>query len=561
MILSKTSVESLNDIKSTNINPGVNIEEEFLIENIPAPLADAYKKATYLGDKERSHEKAFIQRTVQPEHEEIDKKEARRYVKWNYGKASYDEITATEAISYLGLSLSENHVWRCADKASFARRISELRFIYNGQLMEWESRKSGQSIAALYSIQIPTAVLRSNNIEIMDSQGRRVNDTKYIKQYKELVDVIRLCDKIYKTDEYEYPLSPEEIAKREDKKNLMKVRRMMNTSDSDYNPHRKGDAFGGQESTPGPTSPNSNAPSTRYVPLKSNTFTRYNIADTGSHLISKRFAPHIEDAQLSNYITSLYYREDVFKFYDDLKKYLKKLEVELTEYSEKDHEYEEIKERIEEYKEMKKTAYGKYLAACEDVSKHKAKVLLTIDEGTSRFNRRMANFYDELQRLEEEFLKTRKKIEEISSFERAFDDLEKNNDDSLRYLRMQQIREINTMHYEIRDAIESAKKNGPQDDMEDSTEDFISAINNEEESESKIIELFSYWSGIQNEAAEKHFKVITGLRGKLKELNQKLDDHLYVRTKIKKEKQDALKNDSVREKGLDASLKNIVQFV
>ncbi len=563
MILSKINTESLNNIKSGNNNSIVNIGEEFLIENIPTALAAAYKKATYLGDGERSHSKAFIQREIQPNHREIASGDVglRRFAKWDYGKANYEEITAEEAIQYLGLTALEDGRWKCANKASFAQKIQNLRFIYNGGLMEWESRVSGQSIAALYSTQIPNAVLRDNDIDIRDSQGNRVNDTKYIKQYKELVGVIYLCDKIYKTDEYEYPISSEKIADRESKAELLKVRRMMDVSDANYHPHRKGDAFGGREHVSGPDLRGEN----EFSPLKDNTFYRYAVADTGSHAVNKRLTTNVQDDALSNYNTSLRYKKDLFKFYDDLRKYLRRLESDLAKHSEEDPEYEEIKGAITRYKTEKEKVYKNYLNACEDTAKRKSKVLFTIDKGTADFNSRMGKFYDELQQLEEEYVRLKQKMAEVASFEIVQDT------NYTRYATLQDIKnrhreKLRDLHNKIDNIISAfkddlARSDEVQENIEDATENIASTLSKEGEVEAKIINLFSKWSEVQTEGAEKHFMVIEKIKQKLKDLSQELDNHLHIRTRIKKEKQDTLKKSNVRGDELDTSLKNIVQFV
>jgi len=564
MILSKINTESLNNIKSGNNNSIVNIEEEFLIENIPPALAAAYKNnAIYLGDKWQSHDKAFIQREIQPNHEEIAAGAAglRRFAKWDYGKANYEEITAEEAIQYLGLSASEDGRWKCANKASFAQKIQNLRFIYNGGLMEWESRVSGQSIAALYSIQIPNAVLRDNGIDLRNTQGRSVNDTKYIKQYKELVGVIYLCDKIYKTDEYDYPISSEKIADRESKSKLLKVRRKMNTSDANYNAHRKGDAFGGREYLPSSDLRSGN----EFSPLKDNTFDRYTVADTGSHAINKRFTANKQDDALINYNISLSYKKDLFKFYDDLRKYLRRLESDLAKHSEEDPEYEQIKEIITHYKTEKERVYKKYLNACEDTAKHKSKVLFTIDKGTADFNKRMGNFYDELQKLEVEYLNLNKKMAEVASFEIVHDPDHFSKDD-LQYMKDRHREKLNELHAKISDIMSAfkddlARSREAQGNIEDATENIASTLSKEGEVDAEIINLFSEWSEFQTKGAENHFKVIEKIKQQLKTLSQELDDHLHIRTRIKKEKQDALKKSNVRGNELDTSLKDIVQFV
>lgn len=155
------------------------ITEDILNENIPRDLLAAYRKC----DKYSSANHA------DSDHDQV-KSDARRIVKYRYGNATYREISADEALALIRQDPQNVHY---------------IRGIRDGDLVEYEWR-GGSKFYNVYG---------NPNKEVPYIKRDGTHDVKRnIRYITNPAQWIPLLDKIYWTDEYDYPISDEEQGER-----------------------------------------------------------------------------------------------------------------------------------------------------------------------------------------------------------------------------------------------------------------------------------------------------------------------------------------------------------
>ena len=272
------------------------------------------------------------------EHQEL-RNPSRRSVKYDYGKANYEEISAEEAIRLVK-----------QDK----NNIQNLRIIYRlndpGSLVEYEVRNNG-SVYAIYG--------SPNEITIGDKTYKNIRYAPWKK-------VLENADLIYLTDEYDRYLDADpEVAKaRADRNNFVQLPLPADRNADNFDPHNiYVNAYSNGSTQP------YGAPA-RYAQLN---------IDTGAHDVAKRFNPTVA-ATLQPYINA---KRDVKAMYDELDRHrraLRKLEVDKDELDE--DEYLRKKELWTDAYNSKLKVYRDYLM---DLHKIEAKVEKAIDAKSAAF--------------------------------------------------------------------------------------------------------------------------------------------------------------------------------
>lgn len=172
--------------------------KDIIDENIPADLLKAYKQSSVYPSQKRPGDS----------HREItDNNYARRTMKYDYGKANYDPISAEEAFRMVK---ADNN------------QVENLRVIFNGELVEYEVRNNG-SIYPIY---------RSPDEVTID--GKVYKNVGYVNWKT----ILKHADKIYLTDEYSKKLSADAQEKRRQKDIPRYLYKGKVLHDSDYDPHR-----------------------------------------------------------------------------------------------------------------------------------------------------------------------------------------------------------------------------------------------------------------------------------------------------------------------------------
>ena len=363
---------------------------DFIIldENIPFDLARAYQHS--------NRAERGIQNHPESSHREVGLNSRRRNVKYDYARSNYEEISKDEARDMLR-----------RDRNS----IENLRFIINGQVVEYEIR-TGNRLYQAYWVDIPSQLLADKGLEILDKNGNPTTDSRYAIRYGDLNTIIELADKIYKTDEYEHLITPET-------KTGKKIRRIK--KDEQGNPilnpllDKEGNPVLDKEGNPiqqysyeivDDTIYNRRARGSKSQYLKvergnddpnyqphqplSNYFTKYvtiDNPDTGRHDLSE--IGIMSTAAREGYQN----KQKAFKRYDYLRSALNKLEKEHELYDE--DEYEELHAK---YESAKNTAYAEYLDAVNNLKRIKDETFVVFNEVIQNYHKRMEDQLRSLQK-------------------------------------------------------------------------------------------------------------------------------------------------------------------
>lgn len=308
------------------------------------------------------------QRNPHTDHGEL-RNPTRRAVKYDYGKATYDEISAEEAIR---LVKQDKH------------NIQKLRIIYRlsdkESLVEYEVRDNG-SVYAIYG--------SSNPITI---DGKQYKNIRYAPWKK----VLENADLIYITDEYDKYLDadPDVSQARADRNKYAQLPMYADRTSPSYDPHNTyANAYTGGSTdrydTPG-----------RYAQLN---------VDTGAHRATDRYVPAVAKT-IKPYLDAVKNVQTIYEQLDRYRRALKKLENDREALGE--DEYNRKKERWE--KAYKQTL-DNYRAAIAEMKKIEAKVDKEIDERSAAFAAKLrTNIYDYDQALKRGFELT-SKIQELKS--------------------------------------------------------------------------------------------------------------------------------------------------
>lgn len=547
----------ISHAKAITVQEGLEenmITEEILDEKIPSDLARAYKNSRPAEYGIQSHPRS--------NHTKIGG-DYRRAVDYDYEKATYEEISKQEAIDYLGLSVNvlpdrneDGKIVakvRTTDREGFNQKISNLRFIIDNKVIEYEVR-SGNTLYLAYWMDIPQSYF--TDYPLFKGKYGETRDCRYGNKYSDIYTIIQISDKIYKTDEYEHEITDETptgkkikvlrkdsngnpvlddegnliydlvddtiVAKRARNKSFSYLRTLKGKDEPEYAIHK----------------PSQNL-KTKIIP---------NELDTGAHDIRRIASGSWElQNQLSDYINAVTDSKKAFKEFDYIRRYVKKIESE-REYFEDEAEYNELLQKLNARKDE---LYNVYLQ-CKKVEKsQKQKLILNISKISEEVNK---NFVSNIEKLE----KILTGVYNISQKQAELTLSIVTNDSP----------EVNELQARIKkqeEAINAEKENIRQ--LEEKKNDLLRSLDlikqkieegsmSIEEASTKLNQIVSQMDQVSKEALENKFKRIDELKAEQESLQAELEELAPTSTAQRKSR--AAKN---KEKELDSDLSDIVVFV
>lgn len=312
-------------------NKDLEIFEALIDENLPRDLAAAYKSSTAYDS----------QRNPLTQHREINNNKRRRYVKYDYGKSSYEPITPDAAIQLV----KDNKY-----------NIQKLRIIYDGELVEFEVRDNG----GIYSIYGNT----SKEVVVDDKTYKNI---RYVPWRK----VLQNADKIYLTDEYDHLIydDPATQVRRDNNSEIIRLGSIPHKDTPGFDPHKPFNNFKLSE-----------------IELPQQ-------FDSGAHDIDRRYRD-FASKDLQQFIEAIKEMKTLYTGYDLARRYLKKLISEKDDYEEDD--YERLLTKANNAVQDRLTAYN---VIAKKVSNLKSKIVTNVDTTTASINRKIQEYLRKLQDL------------------------------------------------------------------------------------------------------------------------------------------------------------------
>lgn len=186
------------------------LKEAALNEHIPRDLYQAYQKISNTYDS-TEHETSNHSRVSASN---------RRDTPHKYGNATYRVITVDEALALI---------------AQNPHNVENIRGIKDGELVEYEYQSASHKYYNIYgNANKSVTYTKPNGEEVTKRNIRYITNPKIW---------LPLMDKIYWTDEYEHPVSPEEQEARIQKSKLSTVGRYSAGDTPEHNPHRPKDTY------------------------------------------------------------------------------------------------------------------------------------------------------------------------------------------------------------------------------------------------------------------------------------------------------------------------------
>lgn len=318
-----------------NVDP---LNEEILDEKLPSSLANAYKKSQRLNYSTRANLGSHTQL------------KNRRSVDWDYNTADYEKLSKEEAKTFLGLSGDSSRAKRLYNKDEFNNRLSQLRFVVADGVFEFESNVGPKD--ALQALLIPQNI-NSNTFSSHNYTSFKNGSYTEPKSYGDILIIIDIATDIYKTNEYDYPISNEIQRKRNRNAKVDSIAHLdtslLGTEDP-HNPRREYDQLSAGHKT--------------YY---------YGELDTGLHNIKQRY--NIHDKRSQDYADSLVKKKAIKNELVTARKALKTLETNFEKEYISEDEYNE--EKINLIDLITKLT-SDYKLVCEEVNKKAAKLLLSM---------------------------------------------------------------------------------------------------------------------------------------------------------------------------------------
>ena len=262
---------------------------------------------------------------------------ARRSVRYDYGKATYDQVTADEMIRDVK-----------ADKS----RIKNYRIIYDlddpYSFVEYELRANGT----------PYAIYGNADRQI-EIEGKTYKNIRYTPWQR----VARNADLIYRTDEYDHEITPDSEAgqRRQNNARFIQLPKPVDRQSPEFDAHNTyGNIYG------------KNPENGRYAPVE---------LDTGAHDVKQAFSDYNVRQSFMPYIRA---REEVKKFAASIERLsaaLRKLEKDYAEDQIMEADYQRRKEKWSSELADNKVAYK---AALLTLRKCKDKFERSIDEKSAQ---------------------------------------------------------------------------------------------------------------------------------------------------------------------------------
>jgi len=181
-----------------DLNIEEDLNEEYLNENIPKDLINAYKNSR--GNKS-SYNNEYTSNISGKKPRTWD----RRQTTVDYYNSTYEEISKQEAKQFLGISLSNSgRASRIYKRRDLEARLRQLRFLINGGVVEFENgfdEKDNLICLTYPKTSIPLSKFQDKGY-LGFTRGNRHIETNNLT-YGDIVILIDICDKIYKTNEYD----------------------------------------------------------------------------------------------------------------------------------------------------------------------------------------------------------------------------------------------------------------------------------------------------------------------------------------------------------------------
>ena len=551
----------VSHVKAITVQEGLSedmdINEEILDEKIPFDLARAYKKSQEAVNGIQSHPRSA--------HGEVGGNN-RRSVNYDYDKATYEEISKQEAIDYLGLSVNvlpdrDEHgkivaKVRTTDREGFNEKISNLRFIIDGKVIEYEVR-NGNVLYLAYWMDIPDRYF-TDYPKFKGKEGYATTDCRFANKYSDIYTIIQIADKIYKTDEYEHEINDDTPTGKKIKK--LRV-------DSEGNPVKdeegnlvydivddtivdrraRNSVFKTIRTLIGRDNPeyliHNPADNLRKTSIPSE-------VDTGAHDVSSSIRglyslPYDQKQKFIDYFEMVKLSKKLFRQYDYIRSYIKKVESE-REYYEED-EYNELMTTLKAQKEEK---YNQYLESKKRVKELKSKVVTSIDDVVLNINKRFSSNVELLDKYLKDLYKNSQEQASLSLKVVTMDSEEKNAIDKRIKKQEEEIEaqqkaleELKRRKEEFLRAIEELKTQ-----IEQGTIDLEQAF-------VKLNEIKSQLDEVSETVMKNKFKKLDELKAERDRLQAELNA-LSPRSAADKAGR-ASKN---KEKELDSDLLNIIEF-
>ena len=437
------------------------MDKQILLENIPQDLLKAYK-STY--DQHSTVGNAAYPHLFHSELDNVSDRgtRGRRFANFDYGKASYEPISSDEAIQYLSLEERPDGTYKCTNKNTFGDHIKNLRILVPGSggdsnLVEFELKPNG-SIYYTYWAFIPWNILDREHFSFRGKNGQ-TNDTKFANTYTDIANILSVANKIYKTDEYDHLIHPNDKA----------TTRVISQS-----PTPKGSEIYDAHY------PDNNIKTGKYV-------ISTDILDTGDHRdpiqrIRSRINNHTGDESLSddieNYFAKKYLKEVLYNQIDGYNGALKALERNKDDYTQ-----EEYQAKKDHYTLRRQKLFKQYNEVCVELRDLKNKILVVDHTGQYlKARQKVLDFAVKLSDLRRNVYNTKKLLDAESTKVLA-------TDPDILYDFKQLLDELDTLeeeHKKLTDTVET----DPDETLSDQEKAKIEkSLDTSEEAESIIKEI------------------------------------------------------------------------
>lgn len=345
-----------------------NIEE--LNENIPRDLLLAYQRA----DRYESGEHP------KTDHNNIGY-DRRRRVPYRYGDAEYRKITPEEA---LRLIQQDPH------------NVEKIRGIRDGDLVEYEY-KEGKFYALYANPNKGVVYHKPNGTEV------RKKNIRYITNPKTWIP---LLDTIYYTDEYDHPVTDDEIQRRIDSEEISATGSYEPRIDPQFDRFKPMTHFARRAKAIGKAHPDTG--DHRYAKNRYSDNNSNYVEFEDEKRVYFRLTPEI-DSLVSEYKQLLTRKNDKFSEYSHVRKALKKLQRD-----QEDYDADEYQELLAKWTEKQKTCLDSYNSYALELSRVMSKLNKYKVSSKESFNYKFGQVLTKLEDALAKCTELKNRIDKIS---------------------------------------------------------------------------------------------------------------------------------------------------
>lgn len=365
-----------------------------------------------------------------------------------------------------------------------------------------------------------------NNLVIRNTKGEETNDSRFITTKGGIKELIRVADKIYKTDEYDHLITPETktgqkikipvlddqgntvrydivddtIENRRRRNNLIIYKSAASKNSSGYVAHAPGTSFGGSPAEIKGTLDKFDTGAhdvSKWIPSG---YSARSVYDDDGEVVLRKLDRYLERVkEKKNVFTKLSYAKQALKHLEDEKDIFP----DETEYQKMhDNLMGKVTELSEEYKEC-----------LIQLRKAKDKVILIADDVTANYNKRLKAELLELENLVNTIYNKRKKQQKIRGLS-----LLGSKELSTK------INDLNTLRDNTAKLVEEQKiqKQRLLQELQELQEKLNSSEVSIEEGMKKLSEIAAQIESVSDEAIKEKFKQIDDLEAEIVEMEKKL---------------------------------------